>query len=153
MPALSAMSATAQSSEAEHIYSTGRIMEVDRCASAWLIKRYIDPKAQFAFFEDGQLVTRGTAFDTPDARFCRTHKLSTFEVLMHHFKLNDPKLKALAAAIHEIEIDYWTGRKENPLAAKLSMQVREIIRANPDPGQCLEACFSYFDNLVQQLAH
>ncbi|MCP4023352.1 MAG: chromate resistance protein, partial [Desulfobacteraceae bacterium] len=56
----------------DDLYSTGRMMEVDRCASAWLIKRHINPQAQFMFFEDGQLITQGISFDTPDSKFCRT---------------------------------------------------------------------------------
>ncbi len=134
-----------------HLYSTGRIMEVDRCASAWLIKRYVDLQAEFAFFEDGKLITRGTAFDTPDARFSRTHNLATFEVLMHHFKISDAKLKTLAAAIHEIEINYWTGKKDNSLASKLILKVNAIIRTNPEPAQCLEECFRFFDHLMAQM--
>lgn len=151
LPALPVMPGAAHSAEKEHLYSTGRIMEVDRCASAWLIKRHIDPLARFAFFEDGLLITRGTAFDTPDARFCRTHKSSTFEVLMRHFKLEDPRLKTMAAAINEIEINFWTHRKKNVLAEKLSIEVRAIIRDHPEPDRCLKACFIYFDDLLKQL--
>lgn len=125
-------------------------MEVDRVASAWLIKRYVDPEAEFIFFEDGQLVTRGTAFDTPDARFSRTHNLSTFEVLMRHFRINDPKVTALAAAIHQIEINYWTGAGTAP-AADLASQINAVIKANPDPGGCLAKCFDLLDQIVERL--
>jgi hypothetical protein len=134
-----------------HLYSTGSIMEADRAASAWLIKRYVDPKAEFIFFKDGQLITQGTAFDTPDARFSRTHNLSTFEVLIRHFNIDDPKVTAMAAAIHQIEINYWAGVK-NAQAADLARQTNAIIKANPDPAKCLKKCFDLFDRIVSQVS-
>jgi hypothetical protein len=125
-------------------------MEVDRVASAWLIKRYVDPKAEFIFFEDGRLITRGTAFDTPDARFSRTHNLSTFEVLMHRFSIDDPKVTDLAAAVHQIEINYWAGA-DNETAADLARQVNAIIKAHPDPGRCLAKCFDLLDQIIDRM--
>jgi hypothetical protein len=133
-----------------HLYSTGRMMEIDRCASAWLIKRFADPQATFRFFDDGELITAGMAFDTPDARFCRTHNLSTFEILMHHFNINDSKLAALGKIIHEVEINYWAGKRTS-LANDLTMQVNTVIRENPDPEQCLALCFKIFDEVIEKL--
>lgn len=133
-----------------HLYSTGRMMEIDRIASAWLIKRHADPLARFAFFEDGELITRGIAFDTPDARFCRTHNLSTFEILMAHFKISNPKLKALGKIIHEVEINFWAG-KRNALVNDMTVKVNAVIRENPDPKQCLDAGFKIFDAFMEKL--
>lgn len=141
--------ASAVADEDRHLYSTGKIMEVDRVASAWLIKRYVDPKAEFIFFEDGRMITLGTAFDTPDARFSRTHNLSTFEVLMQYFSIDDSKVTALAAAVHQIEINYWAGA-DNPPAADLARQVNAVIEANPDPAGCLAKCFDLFDRIVNR---
>jgi hypothetical protein len=136
--------------EGRHLYSTGRIMEVDRVASAWLIKRYIDPKAEFLFFEDGRLITQGTAFDTPDARFSRTHNLATFEVLMRHFKVDDARVAAMAAAIHQLEINYCAG-SGNALAADLARRTNAVIKANPDPNTCLVKCFDVLDRFIHQM--
>jgi hypothetical protein len=136
--------------EDRHLYSTGKIMEVDRVASAWLIKRFVDPKAEFIFFEDGRLITRGTAFDTPDARFSRTHNLSTFEVLMRRFSIDDPKVTALAAAVHQIEINYWAGAN-NATAADLARQVNAVIKATPDPAGCLAKCFELLDRIIDRI--
>ncbi len=135
----------------EHLYSTGRMMEIDRCASAWLIKRYIDQDARFAFYEDGDIIDCGTAFDTPDARFCRTHNQATFEVLMDYFDLQDPRLEILGRAIHELEIDYWGSSRQGRLARKLALEVNAIIKSNPDPEECIEQCLHYFDRLMGQL--
>jgi hypothetical protein len=138
---------SAVAGEDRHLYSTGKIMEVDRVASAWLIKRYVDPEAEFIFFKDGQLITRGTAFDTPDARFSRTHNLATFEVLMRNFSIDDPKVTALSSAVHQIEINYWAGA-DNASAADLARQVNAVIKANPDPAGCLAKCFDLLDQII-----
>ena len=47
-----------------HLYSTWDVLETDASASAWLIKRHVDPKARFKFFPKGELITEGIAFDT-----------------------------------------------------------------------------------------
>ena len=143
--------AVACANENSHLFSTGRSMEVDRCASAWLIKRYIDTQAEFAFFDDGQLITHGTAFDTPDARFCRTHNTSTFEVLTRYFGIVDLKIEIIAAAIHEIEINYWAGKKKNQLAREIDRKVSNIIHTNPEPDRCLQECFRFFDQVIHQI--
>jgi hypothetical protein len=135
--------------ENPHLFSTGRTMEIDRLASAWLIKRYVDLQAEFIFFPDGELITAGTAFDTPDARFCRTHNRSTFEILMQHFKISDSKLDPLAQAIHEIEINYWSGKK-GPLANALTLELNALIRENSDPVQCLKQSLKIFDEIVNE---
>jgi len=143
--------ANAGDCQEEHLYSTGKIMEIDRCASSWLIKRFIDPEARFAFYDDGSIITCGTAFDTPDARFTRTHDRATFEVLMEHYKVETPHLKILARAVHEAEISFWAHSQQGQLADELSRQVKAIIKANADPVKCLEACFEYFDHMLEQL--
>ena len=135
--------------ENPHLFSTGRTMEIDRLASAWLIKRYVDHQADFIFFPDGELIKAGTAFDTPDARFCRTHNRSTFEILMQHYKVGDSRLDPLAQAIHEIEINYWSGKK-GPLANALTLKLNALIRENPDPVECLKQSFIIFDAIVKE---
>ncbi len=134
----------------DNLYSTGRMMEVDRCASAWLIKRHVNTQAQFLFFEDGQLITKGISFDTPDSKFCRTHNLATFEVLLKHFKIQDAKLAKLAKAIHEIEINFWAGTKDS-LATDLNRQAVAIIRSTKYPEKCFEKCFELFDQVMEDL--
>lgn len=143
---------SARAESDNHLFSTGRIMEIDRCASAWLIKRFADPEAEFLFFEDGRLITEGTAFDTPDARFTRTHNRATFEALMHHYHIDDHKLKTMAAAIHDLEINYWAGSHRNPLAVDMAASVNAIIQKTPEPEQCLEECFRYFDQVFDKLS-
>lgn len=134
----------------QHLYSTGSILELDRCASAWLIKRYVDPEATFKFFPDGEFIPEGVAFDTPDARLTRTHNLSTFEIIMQRYAIDHDGINKIAQYVHDVEINFWSGKK-NPEAARIEQQIRKIINHTPDQQDCLEKCFVYFDNLLERL--
>lgn len=79
---------------------------VDRIGSAWLIRRFIDPKARFKF-----VVGKGYAprprelrFDMFDAEFTHVGDRCTFEVLCERFALDDPALSPIAEIVHDIDI-------------------------------------------------
>src|SRR5205807_5747620 len=87
----------------------------DRIASAWLIRRFIDPEARFKFVagkgyrpQEGEL-----RFDMFEAEFTHEGDKCTFEVLLDHIALNDPALRAIAEIIHDIDLrDSKFGRDE-----------------------------------------
>jgi len=101
------MPPTTLAEEKELVFSTWDGFEVDKCASIWLIKRFIDENAVIKFFPKGEIIKQGIAFDTPDAIFRRYHNMSTFESLLKHYKLNDPKLIHIGKIIHDIEVNIW----------------------------------------------
>jgi hypothetical protein len=79
---------------------------VDRIASAWLIREFIDPDARFKFVpargyqaEAGEL-----RFDMYEAEFTHDGELCTFEVLLREFSLSDPGLQAIAEIVHSIDL-------------------------------------------------
>jgi len=75
---------------------------VDRLASVWLIRRFVDPEAVVRYADepaDGEV-----SFDMRDAEFGHTGNLCTFETLLAAFRLDDPVLQALAAIVHEIDL-------------------------------------------------
>lgn len=133
-----------------HVYSTGSIMEIDRCASAWLIKRFVDKDAVFKFFPDGEIVEVGTPFDTPDAELSRTHRRSTFEAIMDKHKIIDKRLEALRKSIHDIEINFW-GKKDSWKSDVLAAEVNKIINQAKNNDDCLEKCFIYFDKIIENI--
>ena len=92
-------SITATAEQKPSLFSTWEGFEVDKCASIWLIKRHINKKAIIKFFPKGQIIEEGVPFDTPDAMFRRYHNMSTFESLLRHYKLKDPKLIYLGKII------------------------------------------------------
>ncbi len=126
-----------------HLYATGPLKEIDRCGSAWLIKRHVDQNATFRFYAEGAIITAGIPFDTPDAQMRRTHRFSTFEAIMAKYKLNDDRLQTLAKIIHDIEVNAWEKRKEY---RKILHDISKITDKTKTDEQRLNDCLGYFDD-------
>ena len=87
---------------------------VDRSASAWLIRRFIDSKAQFTFAEEDKVRSGAVPFDMFHAEgFGHRGDDCTFETLQKDFRIRDAKVKVMAEIIHDADIsDEKFGRKE-----------------------------------------
>ena len=87
---------------------------VDRCASAWLIRRFIDPKARFAFAPEDQVPPQGVPFDIFHERgFGHRGTDCTFETLEKEFRIRDPRVEVIGQMIHDADLlDDRFGRKE-----------------------------------------
>jgi hypothetical protein len=88
------------------VWVTRQGVHVDRIASAWLIRRFIDPQARFKF-----VPPRGYApepnelrFDMFNAEFTHEGDRCTFEVLLARTHLEDPALRAIAEIVHDIDL-------------------------------------------------
>jgi len=138
--------------EAEHLYSTWDMLEVDTVASAWLIRRFIDTQAEFRFFKKGDIITEGVAFDTPDALFQRSANQSTFESLLTTYKIADRVLLEIGEIIYDIEINYWSERLRKE-SEEISRQINEIIKQAERPDECLDKGFPIFDRLYKELSN
>lgn len=79
---------------------------VDRLASAWLIKRFIDPRARFLWLADAKKCpARALGFDFDGATFTHVGSRVTFEVLLASFGLeNDPALVRIGALVHFLDV-------------------------------------------------
>jgi hypothetical protein len=79
---------------------------VDRLASAWLIRRFIDKDARFVWIDrPDQCPKRAVGFDFDGAEFTHTGHRVTFEVLLASFGLDqDPALSSLAAVVHFLDV-------------------------------------------------
>src|SRR3954469_5150326 len=88
------------------VWATRKNPWVDRLASAWLIKRFIDRKARFLWLErPRQRPRRAVGFDFDGAEFTHVENRVTFEVLLAAFGLEkDAALGAIAAAVHYLDI-------------------------------------------------
>ena len=97
-------------------------IKVDRIASAWLIRRFIDTKARFKFVPPrGYRPKRGELrFDMFDAEFTHVGDQCTFEVLLARSGLQDRALRHLAEIVHDIDLkDGKYGREEASGVARL----------------------------------
>jgi hypothetical protein len=87
---------------------------IDRVSSAWLISRYIDPHAKFAFDKDPGRHPNAIPFDMFNAGgFGHVSNDCTFETLVKTFSLKDSRLRLVAQAIHDADFaDEQFGRTE-----------------------------------------
>lgn len=137
-------SGSVQAETREHLYSTWDTLELDSCASAWLIKNFVDPEAEFKFYPKGDLIEEGIPFNTPEAKFRRTAHLSTFETILQEYQLQDNGLIRMGEIIHQIEVNVWYGDLDGEGAA-LNQKIHDIVIQSKPPQEILELSFSIFD--------
>ena len=124
-------------------------IHVDRMSSAWLIRRFIDPKAKFKFVssrayqhQPGEL-----RFDMFDGEFTHRGELCSFEVLLASFELTDAALRALAEIIHDIDLkDDKYGRPDN---AGFEHLINGIAMAHPEDEVRLQRASAVLDDLYE----
>jgi hypothetical protein len=124
---------------------------VDRIASAWLIRRFIDPKAQFKFTKAKSYVPRKkeVRFDMFEAEYTHEGDRCTFETLLDRAGLKDRALRAIGEIVHDIDCkDAKFGREEAPGVAAL---MRGLARAYSDDAVRLERGAAALDDLYASL--
>jgi hypothetical protein len=97
------------------VWVTRRGVRIDRIASAWLIRRFIDPEARFRFVtaRDDAGKPGELRFDMFEAEFTHEGDRCTFEVMLERTGLNDPALRAIAEIVHDIDLkDGKFGREQ-----------------------------------------
>jgi hypothetical protein len=87
---------------------------VDRIACAWLIRRFIDPKAKFRFVADRTPKADDDElhFDMFDGEFTHEGDRCSFEVLLERFRLDDPALVAIGEIVHDLDMKDQKFRRE-----------------------------------------
>jgi len=150
LPAHQVFAKDVKKNDQGHIFSTWEGFEPDKCASIWLIQGFIDPQAVIKFFPKGDSLDKGIPFDTPDAKFRRYAKMSTFESLVNHYKLTDAKLIYIGRIIHDIEINIWE-RKIMPETFAVRESITKIITESKDKKHIIEKGNIFFDTLYKEL--
>jgi hypothetical protein len=124
---------------------------VDRIASAWLVRRFIDPMAPFKFIgakiyqpKEGEV-----RFDMFEAEYTHDGDRCTFETLLMRAGLRDRGLRAVGEIVHDIDLkDAKFGREETPGIAAL---LRGLVRTYPDDASRLKHGAALFDQLYAAL--
>jgi hypothetical protein len=90
----------------KRIWATRRDPWIDRLASAWLIKRFIDRDARFVWIDRPRdRPKRAVGFDFDGAEFTHSGERVTFEVLLASFGLDgDAALAAIGSAVHFLDV-------------------------------------------------
>ena len=109
---------------------------VDRIASAWLIRRFVDPDARFRFVdpETYRSMPGELRFDMFEGEFTHEGDRCTFETLVYRFGLeNDPALMAIAEVVHDI--DMKDGKYDRPDTAGVESLLTGIARSTPNDDE------------------
>jgi hypothetical protein len=86
---------------------------VDRVMSAWLIRKFIDPKARFVFSEEKEKPAGAVPFDMYEGGFGHRSEDCTFETLTKAFRIHDKRVSVMGQIVHDADLfDEKFGRKE-----------------------------------------
>ena len=125
-------------------WATRRRPWVDRLASAWLIRRHIDPAAQFVWLDEARRCPAGAVgFDFDGAAFTHVGARVTFEVLLAAFGLEQPALVRLGGLVHFLD----AGGVEPPEAAGVERVIAGLRDAIADDDQLMLVASGVFEGL------
>ena len=122
---------------------------VDRIASAWLIKRFLDPAAEFVFAAADELPADAIPFDMAGVEFGHQGDHCTFETLLHRSGLRDRRLAAIAEIVHEADVR--DGKFQREEARGLDLVLRGLLAAIKDDQEALAQGLTLFDGLYSTI--
>src|SRR5213595_353120 len=122
--------------------------EIDRVGSAWLISKFIDPKAKFVFAPSAQAVSDAIPFDMLDAEFSHHGNNCTFETLVKRFSLAAKAVSRIAEMIHDADLDDAKFQRVECMGidrvlkgwAKQGLTDKEILRHG---FECFDALYAF----------
>ncbi|HZA11474.1 chromate resistance protein ChrB domain-containing protein [Mycobacterium sp.] len=128
-------------------WATRAHIHIDRAACAWLIRRWVDPDAEFVFVTDPEAVPAdATAFDMRGVELSHHNGDCSFETILRRYQLDDPVLWRIAAIIHEADLD--DERYDAPEAPGLDVALRGLSMICTDE-QTLTHTGPLFDGLYE----
>jgi hypothetical protein len=131
-------------------WATREHLWIDRVCSAWLIRRFIDPKARFVWLKRPKdCPKRAIGFDFDGAPFTHVDAKVTFEVLVASFGLDtDPALTRLGALVHFLDV----GGIPVPEAAGFAAIVSGLRTLEPDDDALLKHVSPVLDSLYRSFS-
>ena len=120
---------------------------VDRTACAWLLRRFVDPAAEFVFVDDpDEVPADATPFDMRGVELSHHGGDCTFETILRRHELDDPVLWAIARIVHEADLE--DERYDAPEARGLDVLLRGLSMVRPD-HEVLELSTTLYDGLYE----
>ena len=120
---------------------------VDRMASAWLIRRFIDSKARFGFLTDVKSAGDALPFDMFGAGFGHEGDRCTFETLAARFVIGDPAVARIAEIVHDLDLK--DGKFGAPEAATLGIAIDGLQLSSIDDSVLLDQGMTLFEALYR----
>ena len=129
------------------VWVTRRDPHIDRLATAWLIRRFVDPAARFRFVDaaGGPLRAGEKSFDMMGADFTHEGDRCSFETMCHRLVLKDSALGHLAEIVHDLDLK--DGKFGRPDAAGVQRLVDGLSATHPDSSARVTAALPIFDTL------
>jgi hypothetical protein len=128
---------------------------VDRCASAWLIKNFIDRDALFEFISKDSPIPKGaTAFTLPSAEIRPVEGQSTtFDVLVEKFKVKDPIIDKIRELLHDFEItvEEDISKVEHSETSGVCLILRGLARTSKTDHEIVTKAMTVMDALYSEL--
>jgi hypothetical protein len=121
---------------------------VDRMASAWLIKRFIDPRAIFSFVDEQEAkLPEGDAvtFDMRNAALTHIADMCTFEVILKSFGLKTEPLMKIASIVHELDLK--DEKKKNAESRGIEEILKGIRKTAGSDEEAIEKGMAVFEML------
>ena len=120
---------------------------IDRTACAWLIRRFVDAEATFAFAPDpkGATALGGTHFDMRGVELGHHEGRCSFETILRKYGLSDPALDEIAAMVHDADLD--DDRFRSPEAPGLDAIIRGLGLVIQDDHELLRYTERVYDGL------
>jgi len=122
--------------------------EIDRVGSAWLIRKFIDPKAKFIFGAKRPPSQRVITFDMLEGDFSHEGDDCTFETLIRRFEIKDKAARKIAEMIHDADLDDDKFQRSECFGidrvlkgwAKQGLPDKEILRRG---FECFDALYAF----------
>jgi hypothetical protein len=125
-------------------------VKIDRMASAWFIRRFVDPKARFRFADPAAPKREGEVrFDMVGGEFTHEEDRCTFETLIGRVGLPDKGVRAIAEIVHDLDLkDAKFNRAE---AAGVRMMLDGVMARCEKDEERIERALVIFDDLHEAL--
>jgi len=125
---------------------------VDRMACIWLIRRWLDPKAEFLFVPaDTKNLPKGAEpFDIPGTRYSHHGNHCTFHTLLKEYDVKDPILSQIASIIDEADLVQEINVE--PIAPGLDVLCRGLRRISIGDQEAFERGILLYDALYAELS-
>jgi hypothetical protein len=120
---------------------------IDRSASAWLIRKFIDKKARFTFAQEADIPHGAVPFDMFQGGFGHRGDDCTFETLCKDFRIRDARVAAIGEMVHDADLaDGKFGRKE-------AFGVDEVLKGFARKGMTDKEILDWGIEMMEGLYH
>ena len=127
-------------------WATREHCHIDRAACAWLIRRFIDPEAEFVFVDDpDEVPAEATPFDMRGVELGHRGGRCSFESFIVRYDLDDPALDRIGRVVHEADIG--DERHDAPEAAGIDAVVRGLAVGAGDDDERIARTTPLYDAL------